>query len=81
MNITEIITNKSCDCVSIVNYHNKIMIVSSYMSIFSFAVVVYIAVTYRFHRELFDRTIEDAIFLLILSSAWLFESAIYKIMG
>ena len=57
-------------------------LIQTYMSILTFAAVVYLAVVYKLHtydrmdRDTFRKRVKDGVFVLIISSAWLFERAI-----
>jgi len=60
-------------------------LIQTYMSILTFAVVVYLAVCYKLHthdridRDTFRERMKDGVFVLIISTAWLFERAIYTL--
>jgi len=56
-----------------------------YMSLMTFAVVVYLTICYKLHtydrmnRDTFRNRMRDGIFVLIISTAWLFERALYTL--
>ncbi len=70
------ITVEECilNCTSYMEAMGKIGFAAQYMAFLTLAVVLFMAITFRKRKELFDRSIEWCIFLLIMSSIYLFET-------
>ncbi|UCD06967.1 MAG: hypothetical protein JSW41_03980 [Candidatus Aenigmatarchaeota archaeon] len=63
-----------CNCSAYIETMGKVGFAAKYMAALTIAVVIYMAFTYRKRPKLFKRSIEWCIFLLIMSSIYLFET-------
>jgi len=70
-----------CDCRELLNQTVFVMNARlQYMSILTFVLVVYMATTYKLNESLFKKSIKWCLFILIISTAWLFEFSIRSIL-
>ena len=47
-----------------------------FMSTMTFLVVCYMAITYKLKKDWFDKTVQECIFILIITSVWMLEVVI-----